>query len=171
MPPRRPREFTAAPTKFRRTKAGADEGAEMGFPPAAKESTLQPLISQKSKIFASFPHRGKPSPNDPGQKAFSAAGDKKPFPRGEGGSPQARRMRNGETFRNGCTKTNCTHERKPPHLALPLGELSPQVTERAVAIQKSPLRPVCALDTSPRGGRQGGRPHSQKLSIQKRGGS
>ena len=167
MPPRRPREFTAAPTKFRRTKAGADEGAEMGFPPAAKESTLQPLISQKSKIFASFPHRGKPSPNDPGQKAFSAAGDKKPFPRGEGGSPQARRMRNGETSRLPRNLPGST----APHLALPLGELSPQVTERAVAIQKSPLRPVCALDTSPRGGRQGGRPHSQKLSIQKRGGS
>ncbi len=35
------------------------------------------------------------------------------------------------------------------YLALPLGELSPKVTERAVAIRKGPVRPVCALGTSP----------------------
>ncbi len=33
-------------------------------------------------------------------------------------------MRNGETCRNGCTKTKRTHKRKPPNLALPLGELA-----------------------------------------------
>ena len=38
-----------------------------------------------------------------------------------------------------------------PSTWLSLGELLPRVTERAVAIRKDPLRPVCALGTSPKG--------------------
>ncbi len=136
--PRRPREFTAAPTNFHRTKAfplggrwageaGSDEGCSVNITTSGKKSTFSPLISQKSKIFASFPPGGSLLTCP---VRYTAVDGKKSFPRGEGGSPQARRMRNGETFQYGCTKTKRTQEGKPSNLALPLGELSPKVTER-----------------------------------------
>ena len=68
--------------KVARRKPGRMRGRAVCLLPAAKEPTLQPLISQKSKIFASFPHRGKLILNGPGQKAFSAAVDGKTFPLG-----------------------------------------------------------------------------------------
>ena len=156
--PRRPREFTAAPTNFHRTKAfplggrwageaGSDEGCSVNITTSGKKSTFSPLISQKSKIFASFPPGGSLLTCP---VRYTAVDGKKSFPRGEGGSPQARRMRNGETFQYGCTKTKRTQEGKPSNLALPLGELSPKVTERAATLyaggsEKSPLRLVYAV--------------------------
>ena len=47
-----------------------------------------------------------------------------------------------------------------PHLVLPLGELAAKPTERAVVVnEKYPLRPVCALGTSPKGRGKGGSLH------------
>ena len=87
----------------KRPPRGTDGGTAWKLPPAPKNQR-PPLISQKSKIFASFP-------------------------------------RGGSLFLVQATS----------YLALPLGELSPKVTERAVAIRKGPLRPVCALGTFPKG--------------------
>ena len=104
--------------------AGSDEGTGSAFIASSKRTNVAAPHQSKIKDFCQLPPRGKLSLNVPRQNSFSTAVDRKTFPRGEGGSPQARRMRNGETSRNGCTKTKRTHKRKPPNLALPLGELA-----------------------------------------------
>ena len=73
---------------------------------------------------------------------------------GEAGSDEERR---NLPKRMHPTKTH-PRTKSTPHLALPLGELAAKPTERAVAIRKGPLRPVCALGTSPIGRGKGGVP-------------
>ncbi len=100
---------------------------------------------------------------------YKVVDGQKPSPSGEGGPAKPGRMRGtawklppapeNQRFNPSSVKKQRFLPASPEgeafsqskHLALPLGELSPKVTERGVAIRKSPLRPVCALGTSPYG--------------------
>ena len=98
-------------------KPGQMRGAEVGFPPAAKESTLQPLISQKSEIFASFYPGRSLTGTALGRKAFSTAVDGKNLP------PGGRWLAAGETDeeRRNLTKQMYQNKTHPQSISTPLG--------------------------------------------------
>ncbi len=72
-------------------EAGSDEGCSVNITTSGKKSTFSPLISQKSKIFDSFPPGGSLL-TGPGRYP-AVDGQKKPSPEGEGGPASPGRMR------------------------------------------------------------------------------
>ena len=72
-----------------------------------------------------------------------AAARRKPFPRGEGGSPQARRMRNGDEFRNARTETRRI-DRRQQKLASPYGggAQCAHWAERALSVKNQRFLPA-----------------------------
>ena len=103
--------------KVARRKPGRMRGQAVCLLPAAKKPTLQPLISQKSEIFASFSPGRSLTGTALGRKAFSTAVDGKNLP------PGGRWLAAGETDeeRRNLPKRMHPNKTHPQSISTPLG--------------------------------------------------